>query len=362
MRTAAEQLRRDSLVEGAIGFAQHPEERAQTLWQQVLSSLVQVYGLRHPGWRWDRRSGVAVIDTWRRFFNATSTPYITLAPIENLGTWNAAKRVSDRLVIRPLTDEDRQRLWRNFGPHHNPSTIAPTLEDLERWTLAVEHRWEMSAHQALNQDAIEPAVRLIENLICAVRLQQPAALGARVFWTWPDPPELLVFRPGQELLYASDPSARFLEGSVAAVGPRDSAPLRKIMRALETATDRNLQLALRRFDSAFHRAEKEDALIDLWVAFEALLVPDGSAELSYRAALRIALLAGVNHDSRRLYFTRARRSYGIRSKIVHGEHVPEQKLQRSLIETRELAREVLKAWLLNPPSDGAVSIDDALLR
>jgi hypothetical protein len=134
------------------------------------------------------------------------------------------------------------------------------------------------------------------------------------------------------------------------------------MRALETATDRNLQLALRRFDSAFHRAEKEDALIDLWVAFEALLVPDGSAELSYRAALRIALLAGVNHDSRRLYFTRARRSYGIRSKIVHGEHVPEQKLQRSLIETRELAREVLKAWLLNPPSDGAVSIDDALLR
>lgn len=362
MRTAAERLRSDELVEGAVGFMRRAEERAPVLWAQVVGPLVHVYGLRHPDWRWNKRAAETVIKSWRRVFGWQDACYLTLAPVDNLVSRERLLRLGDRLAIRRLTDDDRQRLWRSFGAPQNPSTIAPTIEDLERWKVAVEYRWEMPPMRGVTQEVIEPVVRVIEQLVCALRLQQPAVVGTKIFWTWIDPPELVVLRPGQELLFARDPSVRFEDRQAAVVGPSDVKSLKNTMRALESASDKRLRLALRRFDSAYQRKESEDALIDLWVAFEALLVPDGTQELSYRAALRIARLAGRDQYVRRLYFRHAKESYKVRSKIVHGEHVPVQTLRQSLDHTRELAREVLRTWLLNPPSGGVTEIDDALLH
>jgi hypothetical protein len=123
--------------------------------------------------------------------------------------------------------------------------------------------------------------------------------------------------------------------------------------------DRRLALALRRFDSAYSRYEDEDSLIDLWVAFEALLLPDGQSELSYRAALRIAVLAEKDRAERSVAFKQARLSYKCRSQVVHGEATAER-LDRVVTQTRELARKVLRSWILNPPEGGIEEIDSLL--
>ncbi len=119
-------------------------------------------------------------------------------------------------------------------------------------------------------------------------------------------------------------------------------------------------LALRRFDSAYERYEQTDALIDLWIAFEALLVPDGTSELRYRAALRIARLAGPEPSDRENAFAFAKRSYDVRSKVVHGTAPPDD-LGKVLEETRQLARVVLERWICDPPQDGVQGLDRSLL-
>src|SRR5439155_23539343 len=111
------------------------------------------------------------------------------------------------------------------------------------------------------------------------------------------------------------------------VGPNDAAPLRKLLNALRKARgDKRLALVLRRFDSAYSRYDRADSLIDLWIAFEALLIPKDNAELSYRASLRIARLLDTDAYGRKRAFREARDSYKTRSKVVHGTEVPSDKL------------------------------------
>lgn len=97
------------------------------------------------------------------------------------------------------------------------------------------------------------------------------------------------------------------------------------------------------------------------MAFEALLLPDGTQELSYRASLRIARLVGRDQTTRKMSFEQAKSSYNIRSKVVHGDKVNPNKLRQTLDQTRSLAREALRSYLLRPPAGGVAGIDDELL-
>lgn len=74
--------------------------------------------------------------------------------------------------------------------------------------------------------------------------------------------------------------------------------------------DRRLELVLHRFDSAYGRHAPEDRLIDLWIAFEALLLHDKGTELSYRAGLRISQLVGRGGRTSGSAFDLARLSTG----------------------------------------------------
>ena len=103
------------------------------------------------------------------------------------------------------------------------------------------------------------------------------------------------------------------------VGARDGPKLKALVDAVEAGRrKREVALALSRFNNAYERHNADDALIDLWVAFEALLVPEEVTELSYRAALRIGRLAGSTAADRQRAQDIARRSYKYRSKVVHG--------------------------------------------
>lgn len=156
----------------------------------------------------------------------------------------------------------------------------------------------------------------------------------------------------------------FMDRFASQVGPNCADSLGGLLRALKTAEkDKRLNLAVRRFDAAYLRLDPEDRLIDLWIAFEALLLPDMSGELSYRVAIRLAQLIGQTASDKRAAFRSARRSYDQRSRVVHGQPA-EDDLGKVVEETRELARKALSSWLLGAPRnigalDEAIFSDDA---
>lgn len=78
-----------------------------------------------------------------------------------------------------------------------------------------------------------------------------------------------------------------------------------------------LDMPLRYFNYAHTRERPEDKLIDYMIAFEGLFVKE-KAELSYRLSLRVAAFLGENRDEKGEIFTLMRRTYDLRSDIVHG--------------------------------------------
>lgn len=100
----------------------------------------------------------------------------------------------------------------------------------------------------------------------------------------------------------------------------DLAVLRALFAAVQKgASDSRLDLALRRFESSYHKREPEDRLVDYWIALETLLLPDQKTELSHLGPLRIALQLESTLQARKTLFQRMRASYDARSGIVHGD-------------------------------------------
>jgi hypothetical protein len=360
LMSATEEMRGDQNVEDAIGYVFDQGSRAKALWDSVLEPIVQLYGLRQPDWSWDRALADRVVGEWRQSCESGAR-YRTIAPLHNLRGMPEPVAIEDDLAIRPLTDEDRDALWRSFGRPHDPSPIAPSVDQLQRWTHAIDVRWpHRSPYSRLEAD------QTVEDVVRALRLHNVGITGTTVLWTHADPPDHATFwSPLGEMLTAPHEAVgqQYLRPPASQVGPDDAAPLRALLNALRTArNNKRLALVLRRFDAAYGRYDEADSLIDLWIAFEALLIPEtDSAELSYRASLRIARLVGPDAEARRRAFGDARESYKTRSKVVHGTEVDSDKLRGTVANTRELAREVLRRWMLEPPPGGVNELDERML-
>lgn len=98
---------------------------------------------------------------------------------------------------------------------------------------------------------------------------------------------------------------------------------------------------------------------DYWIALEGLFLPDGTTELSYRVSLRVArFVADVAADMRTVFELLYRKSYRARSKVVHGDAVPE--LDEIAASTGDVVRAALRRWLAAEAEPTVESIDTSL--
>ncbi len=351
-----QELGTDPQVDAATGAAQDQSERANLLWDDVLAPMFERYGARRPTLDWDPELARELIASRRELLSSDSVPRQTIAPLNNLrSTGDVA--VGPSTTIRAMTDEDREELWRQFGGVGHIPHLGPN--QLDFWTHVLDHRWNLSRQTPVNEEA---GTQHVWDVVTALRLHHPGLVGTTFQWNRPDPPDAPLAGPwGEETLFSSLTAPVFDQAPSVEIGSDDAPALAKLTGRIAAARkDRRTALALRRFDGAYERHDREDALIDLWVAFEALLVPGDTAELSYRASLRIGRLAGDAPEERWEAFKVARESSKMRSKVVHGE-APPGDLARVLGDTRDLARKVLNAWLLDPPAGGVEDLDRAML-
>jgi hypothetical protein len=104
-----------------------------------------------------------------------------------------------------------------------------------------------------------------------------------------------------------------------------------------------VRLAMHRLNLSALRTTNEDGIIDSIIAMEALL-SDGTQEMTYKVALRLAALYKILDPSRAAQaFSEMKRIYKFRSKIVHGAS--------DLDKGREIER-----------GEGKISVIDAALE
>jgi hypothetical protein len=116
----------------------------------------------------------------------------------------------------------------------------------------------------------------------------------------------------------------------------------------ETFTDpRSTEtIALSRYSSASADRTATDALIDLVVALEAVLLPRKfEGELSFRLALFGAYATGADSGERPGLFKDFAKVYDTRSDIVHGKRVDANELQAIVATARQLTSRVLRRGL-----------------
>ena len=140
----------------------------------------------------------------------------------------------------------------------------------------------------------------------------------------------------------------------------DGAKVRSVFQSAVRAPHRNvLQRAIQRWNRSSERVDPEDALIDYWVALESLFSPESASELGFRIAVRLAALLGDSGQERMEIFEQARRSYSVRSQVVHGSKYPKD-LDAVVAQTRSFARRAILRILKNGPTDMS-AIDRQLL-
>jgi hypothetical protein len=356
MEESARQLADDPDVKGDIGYAFDARQRALALWNDVIGPMFERYGRRRPGLEWRPELAREIVADWRGWHHSDHVPRWTIAPLHNIESMLPMVAIGSDTVIRRMTSDDREEMWGRFGGHSIPGL---TPAQLEEWTHVIEDRWTMSLGPPYSLDG---ALERILNVVTALRLHHPGVTGTTMMWTGPEPADAVVPGPaGETSLLTVDGMTSLIEPLRTDIGPDDGPALTALVERLEAArADPRLALALGRFDSAYGRRTREDALIDLWIAFEALLLPDGNQELSHRVALRIARLVGQSGPDRQAAFKLAKESYAARSRVVHGEQ-SKVDIDRMVRETRQLARRAVREWVLSPPTKGVDDLDEAML-
>jgi hypothetical protein len=84
-----------------------------------------------------------------------------------------------------------------------------------------------------------------------------------------------------------------------------------------------LGVAVRRFNFSFGRTRLEDRLLDLAIAFEALLLRDRERGKTDKMARRCSRLLAEDPQQRRVIYRETERFYGRRSELVHGRVLPQ---------------------------------------
>jgi hypothetical protein len=91
-----------------------------------------------------------------------------------------------------------------------------------------------------------------------------------------------------------------------------------LWQIFQTHHAQRVRLAMHRLNLSATRTADEDGIIDSIIAVEALL-SDGTQEMTYKVAMRLAALYKILDGSRAMAaFAEMKRIYGFRSKVVHG--------------------------------------------
>ena len=130
-------------------------------------------------------------------------------------------------------------------------------------------------------------------------------------------------------------------GDIFRVNEEESDKLKKVFNFINNNIDeKRLRIAIARLNDGITRDSLIDMLIDYMIGLEAIYLPDGNEELSYRLAMRIAYNVESEFEKRKQLFNDVKKYYNKRSKGVHGN------ISDLTIEDVDKVEEILRKSIL----------------
>lgn len=260
----------------------------------------------------------------------TATPIGTLviAPLVQFSSDYEPLEVTGSTVIRLQTARERELLFDWFKPLY--------LLDLGLH----ESRFCFASIVPAGTPSPSTAENEFHRIISALRLHKRGNVSFNVIATWSSP-------------HSDEGQPTFVWSlSASSRGPRyelnksDLSEVSQLAGQLNNVQeDQHLMRVISRFEDTYNRSRAEDKLIDYWIALEALFSARGeTTELAFKAALRIARYVGRTRREGNTTFQLIKKSYTMRSKIVHGEPAPSE-VREITDQTEDILRRVVRAAL-----------------
>jgi hypothetical protein len=278
--------------------------------------------------------------SWHEFIVQVSRPTLLwsfVIPLRNLGLTQHVDEfaISPQLRIARLSKTERQHCRGKLDASEVPHAAA-------KWTTTAPRQIALSPASAADvAERVVAALRCVcthqiwaeEVSVSADDLFESHSLSWRPF-EWTGHRGIPLF-PDENFVVLTSNSASQV------------AALYQLFARFEYAQASFLEV-LRRFNSSSERVNRRDMLLDCWVALERLLLPEHGRTKAEPLARRLTRL--LKSSDPNTTTETVRRSYRLRSKIVHGsgDH-DEFDLHRVAWETYQLLRCSLIAVATMPP-------------
>jgi hypothetical protein len=155
--------------------------------------------------------------------------------------------------------------------------------------------------------------------------------------------ELITFHPSKGRTIRFPFFENTVIGEKCEVNSEDIPEIIKIFEFIKNEKESRFIVAKRRLSDGLTRKAFEDKLIDFMIGLEALYLPDGNQELTFRLSLRVSFLLASGSEDRKKLFLFLKEMYKTRSNVVHGN---KYKLNMDDIAYLEdLLRKSLKLWI-----------------
>lgn len=258
---------------------------------------------------WDEQRASEACLPLEEFLRREGITWRFVAPLGNAVGETLEFIFSENLRLRVLVGEELQRLWDGDESEFGGGVSRLALMQLKFCLELVLH-----TGKTVEVDRALPE-RILADLATSLRLAGADKITAP--WLLRDSVER-TYGPEnyRTLVSSSDPGGYGTSTLDLALCERASDIFNRLGRI---QGKRNIALAIQRFNFATQRRRLEDALIDSWIALEAIFLPEAGTELSYRVSLRVAYFLSSSSDERLELFRRVRASYEERSRIAHGE-------------------------------------------
>ena len=257
--------------------------------------------------------------------------------------WSELRNFGMEVELLPLTANLRiRRLSRSEQERRLEGTLDPFSSD--SIPEALRNPFIIETEETTSEGSVRVVpVEAVNGVVSALRLFKGGGVGSgsvhhRVKYWHPSPMAAgMVTAPASIGRFVGPPY------SLAEEEARQFAAFFEWLSGIDMSGESGLQLAVRRFNSAYERARDDDRLIDMMIAFEALLLRERD-ELSFRLALRTAnLLRDVK--GRQETFDIMREAYDLRSDIAHGKGAAPEALRSIITSIEELLRWSIHALL-----------------
>jgi hypothetical protein len=238
--------------------------------------------------------------------------------------------LSDNLSVRRINDEERTFFAEKLA------FFEVSLSDIMNIKYVIEYKFQVSkgfdiGAEIQDQEYPSDLSRIFTAVITALRLYKEGAVGAHMLLqivALEIPIRIAKILLGLHVLgLETDPGIYYTltEAEVkefVTFWKKYSNQILNLLDSSMTKKDphKNVKTALNRFNSAYHKRNPEDKIVDWIISFESLFSTKDHPidSISYRLALRGSRFSKVPSERKEFYHL-LKSVYGVRSKIVHGD-------------------------------------------